>query len=153
MSDAPTEAASEPTGAPAPEFAVLEVASVLFELPSPSPVLSLMETAFPYRQLDLPVALPEAQALAQVLHGHTPARPGTHDLFASALVGAKVDIVAVRITGVIDGVFRAELDLVSPQGHVVLDCRPSDAVNLALRQRVKAPVLCDVAVLAAHGRQ
>ena len=37
----------------------------------------------------------------------------------------------------------------TPKGHEVFDCRTSDALILAVRQKVRAPVLCAEAVLQA----
>ena len=47
-----------------------------------------------------------------------------------------------------DGVYYAELDLMTPKGHEIFDCRTSDAITLALRQSVPAPILCAEEVLA-----
>jgi bifunctional DNase/RNase len=55
----------------------------------------------------------------------------------------------VRLTGARDGAIHAELDLMGPRGHEVLDCRPSDGIALAVRQSPAAPLLCDVTLLGA----
>ena len=39
--------------------------------------------------------------------------------------------------------------LMTPRGRRVIDCRVSDALILALRQPVVAPVLCEAEVLSA----
>jgi bifunctional DNase/RNase len=59
-----------------------------------------------------------------------------------------VDVIAARITKVEAGVFFAELDLMTPRGRRVFDCRPSDALIITLRQVVVAPVLVSEEVLA-----
>jgi uncharacterized protein len=147
----PDSPASDAEAAPDPaQFSILVVEQVRFDLPSPSPVLHLIESAVPYRVLRIPVGLPEAQALAQAIFHISAPRPMTHELFAGILGRASVDIVAVRITGWDQGVFQAEIDLVSAAGRIVCDCRPTDGVILALRQRVPAPILCDVAILEDH---
>jgi bifunctional DNase/RNase len=61
----------------------------------------------------------------------------------------RTDIVAVRITSFEGGIFKAELDLMTRNGRVILDCRPTDGLILAMRHGVKAPILCDVSVLEA----
>lgn len=151
LSDTVQLSAPEPAGdasdsTKASEFTIMLVASVLFELPSPNPVLTLVEQSVPYRTLEIPVALPEAQAVAQAIYGIEGARPATHELFSSVLTETSTEIVAVRVTRVDHGVFYCELDLMTPRGRIIVDCRPTDAVILAIRQGVRAPILCDVEV-------
>jgi len=154
-SDAASEKASDPgdeatTTAPEGEFArfvVVEVSSVTFALPSASPVVHLRETEPPYRDIEFPVGLTEAQAIAMAIEGETAPRPGTHDLLAAVLAASGSEIVAVRIVAEHVGTLHAELDVMTPRGREVLDCRPSDGLAVALRQVVVAPILCDEAVL------
>ena len=128
-------------------FVVLEVVNVSFELPSPSPVIHLLERDSPFRDLDFPIGLAEAQSIAYALDGETPPRPTTHDLLVSVLAVARCEVVAVRLTGERGGTILAELDLMGPKGHEVLDCRPSDGIAVALRLRVVAPILCEASLL------
>jgi bifunctional DNase/RNase len=136
-------------GEPAPTFAVMLMGAVTFELPSPAPLVSLIEQSVPYRELSIPVGLPEAQALAQAIGGVSGARPGTHELFAETLRRTQTEVVAARITRYENGLYFAELDLMTPRGRVVLDSRVTDALILAVRQAIHAPILCDVRVLEA----
>jgi bifunctional DNase/RNase len=138
-----TEAAAEV----APTFVVVYVASVLFELPAPHPVLTLREEEWPYRTLQFPVGLPEAQSVALAIEETRAARPSTHELFSDALAATKNDIIAARIVRETRGIFYAELDMMNPRGRTVLDCRPTDAIILALRQKVPAPILIDATLL------
>ena len=128
-------------------FIVMLVGSVTFHLPSPTPLLTLIEEQVPFRELIIPIGLSEAQSLALAIEGEPGARPSTHELFSSVLRESQTDIAAVRIVRCENGVYFAEIDLVSPRGHVVLDCRPTDAVIMSLRQGVHAPVLCDEQLL------
>ena len=50
-------------------------------------------------------------------------------------------VEAARITVRRGQVFFAELDTMGPRGRRVLPCRPSDAIALALRQRLPTPIL------------
>jgi bifunctional DNase/RNase len=52
-----------------------------------------------------------------------------------------VSIEAVRITVRRGQQFLAEIDTMGPRGRRVVPCRPSDAVALALRQRLPTPIL------------
>ncbi|HEV2428115.1 MAG TPA: bifunctional nuclease domain-containing protein [Acidimicrobiales bacterium] len=137
-------AAPDPT---APQFRVMSAESVTFDLADPAPLVHLMETEPPYRYLSIPIALPEAQALELALAGRAGRRPGTHELAAALLARLRADVVAARIVRYEAGVYYAELDVMGPSGREVVDCRTSDAIILALRQPVRAPILCAVRVL------
>lgn len=130
-----------PAGEPARRFSVLEVVNVSFELPSPNPVIHLMEEEAPYRSLYFPIGLPEAQSIALALAEESSPRPSTHDLLVAVLAAAGCDVVAVRLTGERGGTILAELDVMGPRGHEVLDCRPTDGIAIALRLKVTAPIL------------
>jgi hypothetical protein len=165
MSDEPTPASDESTEPLVPEtsvgepveavdadtmqFNVMSIESVLFDLSDSSPLVHLIEEETPYRYLAIPIALAEAVALHNALDKIDGRRPGTHEVMAEVLRRLNADIVAARITRYDAGVFYAELDLMTPRGHEVFDCRTSDALILATRQGVRAPVLCAESVLQA----
>ncbi len=146
----PEEALSDETHETesAATFRVMSVESVLFELGDASPEVHLMEAEAPYRSLSIPLALSDAQSLFQALYQIPGRRPGTHELATTMLSRLRTDVVAARIVRLEAGVFYAELDVMTPQGREVFDCRTSDALNLALRQRVPAPVLCEESILS-----
>ncbi|HEY5262973.1 MAG TPA: bifunctional nuclease family protein [Acidimicrobiales bacterium] len=131
------------------KFNVMSVESVLFDLSDSSPLVHLIEEESPYRYLAIPIALAEAVALHNALDKIEGRRPGTHEVMAEVLRRLNADIVAARITRYDSGVFYAELDLMTTRGHEVFDCRTSDALILATRQGVRAPVLCAESVLQA----
>ncbi|HQU27183.1 MAG TPA: bifunctional nuclease family protein [Acidimicrobiales bacterium] len=137
----------------APEAVVLRVMhfeSVLYDLADPSPYVHLQEAESPFRYLAIPVATVDAIAVHAAHIQVTGRRPTTHELLAGALARARVDVIAARIVRYESGVFFAELDLMTPHGREVLDCRASDALALALRQSVPAPILCAEEVLQAY---
>jgi hypothetical protein len=143
---------AEPVEAVDPDalkFNVMSIESVLFDLSDSSPLVHLIEEETPYRYLAIPIALAEAVALHNALDKIDGRRPGTHEVMAEVLRRLNADIVAARITRYDAGVFYAELDLMTPRGHEVFDCRTSDALILATRQGVRAPVLCAESVLQA----
>jgi uncharacterized protein len=147
--DATAPAAPPDSKAPdaAMEFVVVEVVNVSFELPSPSPIVHLLEEVAPFRSIYFPVGLPEAQSIALAIAGEQPPRPTTHDLLVSVLAAAGCEVVAVRITGERGGTILAELDVMGARGHEVLDCRPTDGIAIALRLAVPAPILCEAGLL------
>ena len=128
---------------------VVTVESVTYDLGEAAPVVRLLEAEAPYRSLEVPIALPEAIALANALENRVGRRPSTHELFTTVLGELRGEIVAARIARVDNGVFFGELVLMTPRGRRVIDCRVSDALILALRQPVVSPVLCEADVLSA----
>ena len=145
------EAEYQPAERPARELAVVLVFDVAVHLPTPHALVTLRELDAPNRRLEIPVGIPEATALAHAWRGVTTPRPLTHELFAEVLVRLGATIDAVRITGRRAGVVLAEMELTSPRGHELVSCRPTDALTLAIRQGVPAPMLVDVRLFDAEG--
>ena len=147
----------EPTPPQTPEpvrfavFRVVDVEDVVLDLPSQYPVVTLTESEPPRRVLVFPVGLPEGTAMAQALRRMEGRRPMTHELFMQVLQRARIDVIAVRLVGREEGNLLAELDLMTPGGREVLDCRPSDGIVLALRMPVPAPILVDERLLDDAG--
>lgn len=135
--------------AEADHFNKMSIESVLFDLSDSSPLVHMIEDQTPYRYLAIPIALPEAIALHNAIDVIDGRRPGTHEVMSEVLRRLNANIVAARITRYENGVFHAELDLMTAKGREVFDCRTSDALILAMRQRVRAPVMCAESVLQA----
>jgi bifunctional DNase/RNase len=134
-----------------PVFRVMDVEEVSMDLPSPYPTVTLVESEPPMRALVFPVGLPEGTAMAQALRRMEARRPMTHELFMQVMQQARIDVIAVRLTGRDEGNLLAELDLMTANGRVRLDCRPSDGIVLALRMPVPAPILADERLLDDMG--
>jgi bifunctional DNase/RNase len=157
------EGVSEPTtsesGAPPEDptssyvdvpFRVMHFESVLYDLTDPSPMIYLLEAESPFRYLVVPIALPEAIALQHAHSGIEGRRPATNELMTTILTRLQAEVIAARIVRYDGGVFYSELDLMTPKGREVFDCRTSDAIILALRQKVSAPILCSEEVLQKY---
>ncbi len=131
-------------------FRVMRFESVLYDLTDPTPMVHLLEASSPFRYLVIPLALPDAIAV-QLAHSQVEGRrPGTHELMTTILTRLQAEVIAARIVRYEGGVFYAELDLMTPRGREVLDCRTSDAIALALRQHAQAPILCANEVLQRY---
>lgn len=128
-------------------FRVMHMESVLYDLTDPSPMVHLLEAEAPFRYLVIPVALPDAIAIQHAHSAVESRRPTTHELFNAVLAGLGTEVIAARIVRYDNGVFYAELDLMTPKGRQVFDCRTSDAISMALRQKTAAPILCSEEVL------
>jgi bifunctional DNase/RNase len=134
-----------------PAFRVMDVEDVSLDLPSPYPAVTLVESEPPMRALVFPVGLPEGTAMAQALRRMDSRRPMTHELFMQVMQQARIDVIALRLVGRDEGNLLAELDLMTPDGRVRVDCRPSDGIVLALRMPVPAPILADERLLDEAG--
>jgi uncharacterized protein len=131
-------------------FRVMRFESVLYDLTDPTPMVHLLEAESPFRYLVIPVALADAIAL-QAAHAQIEGRrPATHELMTTILTRLQAEVIAARIVRYEGSVFYAELDLMTPRGREVLDCRTSDALAMALRQHVPAPILCSDEVLQRY---
>jgi bifunctional DNase/RNase len=131
-------------------FRVMNVESVLYDLNDASPLVHLMEAESPFRYLAIPLAVPDAIALQHAHSAIEGRRPSTSELMTAMLARLQAEVIAARIVRYDAGIFYAELDLMTPRGREVFDCRTSDALVLALRQRVPAPILCAEEVLSLY---
>jgi bifunctional DNase/RNase len=80
------------------------------------------------RRLRIGVGDAEAAALAFGLQGTEFPRPMTYQLMASLVAAAGSGVRSVRVTGMSEGIFYAQVML---RGGAAVDARPSDALNLA----------------------
>ncbi|MGZ4575289.1 MAG: bifunctional nuclease family protein, partial [Mycobacteriaceae bacterium] len=78
--------------------------------------------------------------------GVKPARPMTHDLMKDVIGALGRELEQVRITGIQDGTYFAELVF---DGDLHVSARPSDSIALALRSGV--PIHADESVLSEAG--
>jgi bifunctional DNase/RNase len=101
------------------------------------------------RQVAMAIGAAEATGIAVPLHGVTPPRPLTHDLFLTLFGRLKVSLTRVVITDLRDDIYYAVLHLNGGGGELTLDSRPSDAIALAVR--AKAPVLVEDRVFDKGG--
>ena len=87
----------------------------------------------------------EAMAISLVLNNESLPRPLTHDLFLMTLKAFKAELRRVEINDLREGTYYAVLVLSGPDGRTRIDCRPSDAIALAMR--AAAPILVEEEVL------
>lgn len=123
---------------------------VRVEMPTNQPIVLLRERDGD-RYLPIWIGAAEATAIAYAQQGVVPPRPLTHDLLRDVIDGLGHTLTRVRITGLVDGVFHAVLDLDGgPEaGGTDIDSRSSDAIALALR--AGADIVTDEALLDEAG--
>jgi bifunctional DNase/RNase len=89
----------------------------------------------------------EARAIALELEGAVPPRPLSHDLLLSTLRTARAHVMRVVINDLIDDTFYATIEIDTPDGVILVDSRPSDAIALAVR--AKCPIFAAGGALSA----
>lgn len=112
----------------------LSIRGVYIDRLSRTPVVTLREEDAPRRQFEIFIGVLEAEAIRTALADEQAPRPLTHDLFVAALEKVSVTIVRVILTHVTEGTYFADLVLMGEnQEEIVVSCRPSDALAVALR--------------------
>lgn len=101
------------------------------------------------RYLFIWIAPPEAAAIAMELQGTASPRPLTHDLLKAVISELGAKVTSIMISDLIDDIFYARLILDVGGRHVEVDCRPSDAIAIAVR--VKVPIYVADGVLERAG--
>ncbi len=114
----------------------VEVVGIRIDEGGNSPVLILKELSTEGRLLEIWIGAVEAGAIAMAQQELQAPRPLTHDLIVNILQALNVNLITVRITSISDGIYMAELVL---SDGSKIECRPSDAVALAIR--TDAPIL------------
>jgi bifunctional DNase/RNase len=101
-----------------------------------------------FRFLPIWIGPDSAHSISAVLYSQKTERPSTHDLVTSAFAELGVEVSRVLVKGLLpspekseQGVFLASVFLRQGEREVEIDCRPSDAIALAVR--AGAPVEVD----------
>jgi len=111
----------------------VEVVGVRVEMPSNQPIVLIKEVGG-VRYLPIWVGAVEATAIAFAQQGINSTRPLTHDLLLNVVGTLGSRLEGILLTELKDGIFYADLEL---SGGTKVSARPSDAIALALRTKVK----------------
>ncbi len=126
----------------------LSVAGISIDPVSKSPILVLRAQSGLFI-LPIWIGPSEAVSISLALQKLEVPRPLTHDLLLSTVEALGYLLKSVQIIRVEDGVFFAQLELTRENKTVLVDCRPSDAVAIALR--AQAPLFASREVMAEAG--
>ncbi len=128
---------------------VMQVAGLTLDEQTKAPILILKN---PQGDEVLPIWIGamEAMAISVMINAVSVPRPLTHDLLLNALHATGADLLGIEIVALREGTYYAELELLTADRRHKVDCRPSDAVALALRAKV--PIMVHRAVLDAAAR-
>jgi uncharacterized protein len=98
------------------------------------------------RQFPIVIGLLEASSIKLRLSGTVVPRPMTHDLLAAVIQALGGRVEKVIIDDLVANTFHAKLVVKDSQGREIkIDCRPSDAVAVAVR--TQAPIFAEEEVI------
>lgn len=101
------------------------------------------------RYLPIWIGPSEADAIAVKLQDVSVPRPLTHDLFGSLVTTLGAGIDHIVVSDLNEDTFYAKIVIASQGTHMEVDCRPSDALAVAVRAKV--PIFVDDGVLERAG--
>jgi bifunctional DNase/RNase len=119
------------------QFILMTVGGLTLDPVTKTPIVILKDAE---NKLNLPIwiGLLEATAMATELEGIKMARPMTHDLLRNVLGELGATVEAIEVIDLRDNTYYALVHLEVDGRRVAIDCRPSDAISLALR--TKSPI-------------
>ena len=119
------------------QFILMTVGGLTLDPVTKTPIVILKDSE---NKLNLPIwiGLLEATAMATELEGIKVARPMTHDLLRSVLGELGAVVEAIEVTDLRENTYYALIHLDVAGRRLTIDCRPSDAISLALR--TKSPI-------------
>ncbi len=83
------------------------------------------------------IGISEANSITIELEKITSPRPMTHDLLNSLIIDLEYRVDKVIINEILNNTYYAELHIGNGINSKILDCRPSDAVAIALKSEAK----------------
>ena len=122
-----------------------KVKTVMVDPNTQSPVV-VLETVADKKLLPIWIDVPEARAIAIEIEQIKVPRPLTHDLIRNILQGLGATLQRATITDLRNSTYFAILSIGVKGQELQIDCRPSDAIAVALR--MKAPIFASTQVLA-----
>ncbi len=113
----------------------VELSRIIINEQSPEQVIVLKELDGE-RQFPIVIGIFEAWAIERKFKDDKMPRPMTHDLLGNSIRELGGEVRCVVITDLEEGTFYARLCVHQGKKDHRIDCRPSDAVALAVRQEV-----------------
>ena len=110
----------------------MKVAGIVLNAASRSPMI-LLKDSTERRALPIFIGQDQAETIIKALEGHRPSRPLTHDLIANIFDDCDIKLEKIIIHALTDNVFYAVLCIEMNGIKKEIDCRPSDAVAIAIR--------------------
>jgi hypothetical protein len=117
-------------------FVEVNLVGLIMDQVSKSPVM-VLKARDEKKVIPIWIGLNEANAIAMELENVCSPRPMTHDLLRNIMRDLEAILAKVIITDIVENTYYAELHIEKNGQERVIDCRPSDAVALALKNRAK----------------
>jgi uncharacterized protein len=114
----------------------VHVVGLIMDPVSKSPVM-ILKPLNDKKVIPIWIGMPEANSIALELESICSPRPMTHDLIKAIMYHLQGEVQKVIISDIIENTFYAELHIRHQEETAIIDCRPSDAVALALKQHAK----------------
>ncbi len=110
----------------------MKVAGIALDAINRSPIV-LLKDGTDRRALPIYIGQDQARAIIGALEKQKPPRPLTHDLMVNIFNGWEMTLERIIIHALQDNTFYAILCLSQGETTKEIDCRPSDAIAIALR--------------------
>jgi len=110
----------------------MKVAGIALDATTRSPIV-LLKDGLERRALPIFIGQDQAKAIIAALEEQKPVRPLTHDLIVNLLEITGMTLERIVIHALQDNTFYAILCLSNGEIKKEVDCRPSDAIAIALR--------------------
>lgn len=117
-------------------FIEVNLVGLIMDQVSKSPVM-VLKALSEKKVIPIWIGMNEANAIALELENVCSPRPMTHDLLKSVMGNLEAILSRVIITDIVENTYYAELHIKKDGEEKVIDCRPSDAVAMALKNRSK----------------
>ncbi len=129
----------------------MKVVGLTLDGNSNTPIL-VLQRADNEEILPIWVGAPEAMAISMAISDVKLERPPTHMLLLQTIKSMGGQITGASITTLKDGTFYASIEIVRGQEFIHVDCRPSDAIVLALYAEIAITVSPSVLQKASADR-
>ena len=118
------------------KFVEVNVIGLIMDQISKSPVM-VLKPLNDKKIIPIWIGISEANAIALELESIPSPRPMTHDLIKCIMGDLEAVLAKVIITDIIENTYYAELYIEKDGQIKIIDCRPSDAVAMALKNGAK----------------
>jgi bifunctional DNase/RNase len=126
----------------------MKVAGIALDAITRSPIV-LLKDGSDRRALPIYIGQDQAKAIIGALEQQRPPRPLTHDLMVNLLEAWEMELERIIIHSLQDNTFYAVLCLKKGETKKEIDCRPSDAIAIALRTNSPVWVMEEVIASAS----
>ena len=118
------------------KFVEVSIVGLIMDKISKSPVM-VLKPLNDKKIIPIWIGMSEANSIALELENIPSPRPMAHDLIKCIMDNLEAMLTKVIITDIVENTYYAELVLEKDGREKIIDCRPSDAVALALKNGVK----------------